>query len=56
TLAELFGACFAAGFVLDGLEEPAFEPGTADAGRPFSWVNFPEIPPVLAARLRVWPS
>jgi 2-polyprenyl-3-methyl-5-hydroxy-6-metoxy-1,4-benzoquinol methylase len=52
TLAELFGACFAAGLILDGLEEPAFEPGTAEASRPFSWVNYSEIPPVLAARLR----
>jgi 2-polyprenyl-3-methyl-5-hydroxy-6-metoxy-1,4-benzoquinol methylase len=56
TLAELFGACFAAGFVVDGLEEPAFEPGSAVADHVFSWVHFPEIPPVLAARLRHSPS
>jgi len=56
TLSALFGACFGAGFVLEGLEEPAFEPGTAEVDHPFSWVNFPEIPPVLAARLRRSPS
>jgi SAM-dependent methyltransferase len=43
---------FAAGLVLDVLEEPGFPPGSAEASRPFSWVNFSEIPPVLAARLR----
>ncbi len=47
----LLGAAFRAGWVLDGLEEPAFsEP---EPGRPFSWRNFPEIPPVLAARLKI---
>jgi SAM-dependent methyltransferase len=50
-LGELFGACFAAGFVLDGLEEPAFAPEDA-AGPPHSWLHFTEIPPVLVARLR----
>jgi len=51
TLTEIFGACFAAGFVLDGLEEPAFaEPDNST--RPFSWEFYPEIPPVLAARIR----
>lgn len=48
-LHELFGACFAAGFVLDGLEEPAFPPGEATQLE-FSWQNFANIPPVLAAR------
>jgi hypothetical protein len=43
---------FAAGLVLDALEEPAFAAGSADADHPFSWVNFHEIPPVMAARLR----
>jgi SAM-dependent methyltransferase len=50
-LSVLLGACFAAGFVLDGLEEPVFPEGT-DVDRPFSWANFGEIPPVLVARLR----
>lgn len=48
-LHELFGACFAAGFVLNGLEEPAFPPGSVEPDR-LSWDNLPGIPPVLAAR------
>ncbi len=48
----LLGACFAAGFVLDALEEPAF--GADDrAGRPLGWANFKDIPPVIVARLRL---
>ncbi len=51
-LSVLFNTCFQAGFVLDGLEEPAF--GAEDSGeRWFSWANFKEIPPVLVARLRL---
>jgi SAM-dependent methyltransferase len=50
-LHELFNACFAAGFVLDGLEEPAFLPSELES-RFRSWQSYPEIPPVLAARLR----
>jgi len=50
-LSELLGACFRAGFALDGLEEPTFPP-EASSARPLSWVNFHEIPPVLVARLR----
>lgn len=48
-LSRLFGACFAAGFVLDGLEEPVFGPED-EAGRPLGWANFKTVPPVLAAR------
>lgn len=51
-LGELFGACFAAGFVLDGLAEPAFAEAS-DRGGPISWLNLTDIPPVLVARLRV---
>jgi 2-polyprenyl-3-methyl-5-hydroxy-6-metoxy-1,4-benzoquinol methylase len=51
-LSLLLNTCFAAGFVLDCLEEPAFPLG-APSKRPFSWENFSEIPPVLAARLRL---
>lgn len=51
-LHELLGACFAAGFVLDGLEEPAFASATP-SDRVFGWSNFSEIPPMLAARLRL---
>jgi len=53
-LHELLGVCFVAGFMLDGLEEPAF--GVDDVGtRPLSWLNFPQIPPVLVVRLRLSP-
>lgn len=51
-LHELLGACFAVGFALDGLLEPAFGPDAASP-RPLSWLNFTQIPPVLAARLRL---
>jgi hypothetical protein len=50
-LSRLLGAGFAAGFVLDGLEEPAFGPDDR-AGRPLGWANLKTVPPVLAARLR----
>lgn len=50
----LLGACFQAGFVLDGLEEPAFPPDHPPARTPLSWgANFHEIPPVLVARVRL---
>ncbi|HEY1016437.1 MAG TPA: class I SAM-dependent methyltransferase [Herpetosiphonaceae bacterium] len=48
----LLGAAFAAGFVLDGLEEPA-DPAAPDPQRWQAWSNFKETPPVLAARLRL---
>lgn len=50
-LSILLGACFAAGFVLDGLEEPTFEDAST-AQRWYSWANFREFPPVLVARVR----
>lgn len=49
---ELLGEAFAAGLVLDGLEEPAFNPEDSDSSRPLSWYNLWQIPPVLAGRLR----
>ena len=49
-LHELFGACFQAGFVLDGLEEPALVTRNTNPSA-LSWGNVPGIPPVLAARL-----
>lgn len=52
TLTELFTTCFRAGFVLDGIEEPAFDAET-DSNRPLSWVNFKGIPPALVARMRL---
>ncbi len=54
-LHELLNLCFDAGFVLDRLVEPAFLPG-ATSKSPISWVNFTDIPPVLAARLRPFPG
>jgi 2-polyprenyl-3-methyl-5-hydroxy-6-metoxy-1,4-benzoquinol methylase len=54
-LSELFGACFRAGFVVDGVEEPSFprpQEGSRPEPRPLSWVNFVGIPPVLVARAR----
>ena len=50
-LHTLLGACFAAGLVLDGLEEPAFTTFSADLAP--RWDNCQEVPPILAARLRV---
>lgn len=47
----LLGPAFGAGFVLDGLEEPAFGDGERSA-RALSWRTFPEVPPVLVGRLR----
>ncbi|GCE24199.1 class I SAM-dependent methyltransferase [Dictyobacter kobayashii] len=51
----LFGACFKAGLVMDGIEEPAFNHPYDGSHRPrsFGWANYSEIPPVLAVRLRV---
>lgn len=51
SLSALLGAAFAAGFVLDALEEPAFAEPDPQA-RPLSWAQFTAIPPVLVARLR----
>ena len=53
-LQVLFGACFEAGLVLDGLEERAFLPGHPSGREPLSWGGkFSEIPPVLVARMRL---
>lgn len=50
-LSVLLGACFAAGFVMDRLEEPAFGP---DDGTPraLGWPNVKKFPAVLVVRLR----
>jgi len=49
----LFHACFQAGLLLDGLEEPAFST-PEDGSRPGSfWLNCREIPPVLVARWHI---
>jgi hypothetical protein len=49
-LHELFGACFSAGFVIDGLEEPGFA-RRDEPLRSASWRNLVGIPPVLVVRL-----
>lgn len=51
-LGVLLGPFFAAGFVLDGLEEPAFPP-TSGGSSPSPWDAHREVPPVLAGRLRL---
>jgi hypothetical protein len=53
TLSDLLGAAFAAGLVMDGMEEPCFPPHVAEAAPPLSWRRFTDIPPVLAVRLRL---
>ena len=51
-LSMIFGACFEAGFVLDGIEEPVFR-NSALGNSPGSWSNYREIPPALVARMRL---
>jgi SAM-dependent methyltransferase len=51
-LHELLTGAFRHGFVLDGIEEPTFD-ASMTGSRPLSWLNFHDIPPVCAARLRV---
>lgn len=51
-LSVLFADCFAAGFALDGLEEPAFPPAVGDP-KILSWTSYEHIPPVLVARMRL---
>jgi SAM-dependent methyltransferase len=50
-LHELFNTGFAAGFVLDGIEEPAFGDDIQPKNT-LSWLHFRTIPAVFAARLR----
>ena len=47
----LLGVCFEAGFVMDGIAEPAF-PAGAKSNRDLGWQNYSQIPPVLVVRLR----
>jgi SAM-dependent methyltransferase len=51
-LSALLAPAFAAGLALDGLEEPAFPPGTPGS-RPLGWHLYTSIPPVLVGRMRV---
>lgn len=53
-LQELFGAGFAAGLLLDGLEESSFPANHPPRRDPLSWgANLCEIPPVLVGRMRL---
>lgn len=51
-LHELLGEAFAAGLVLDGVDEPAMRPEDYDPAQMLSWRGLPQIPPVFAYRLR----
>ena len=51
----LFASAFAAGFVIDGLEEPTFARPTPGA-RDMSWSQFRQLPPLLVVRLRLLES
>lgn len=51
-LSALLNACFQAGFVVDGLEEPS-DPSPMNESMWYSWANYKELPAVLAARLRL---
>lgn len=53
-LSDILNSAFNAGLVMDGVAEPAFPEGSTTAGssKPFSWTNYPTIPPVFAARFR----
>ena len=50
-ISAIFNAGFKAGFIIDGIEELAFQ-GLRDDRKGPSWDNFTEIPPMLAARMR----
>lgn len=50
----LFNTFFEAGFVLDGMEEPAIPPGHESSGtNPLSWARIHDVAQVLVARMRL---
>jgi 2-polyprenyl-3-methyl-5-hydroxy-6-metoxy-1,4-benzoquinol methylase len=49
-LSVILGAAFDVGFVVDGMEEPAFKERDNERGS-LSWRDSPEIPPVLVVRM-----
>ena len=51
-LFAVFAACFSGGFVIDGLEEPAYPPEPASGKNVFSWAKRPELPPAIVIRAR----
>jgi hypothetical protein len=48
-LSSLFGLGFAAGFVVDGFEEPRLPDASPRAG--LSWSDMPDIPAILVVRM-----
>ena len=52
SISEILNTAFAAGLVLDGLEEPCLPPDT-ESKSALGWTNFSEIPPTFVARLRL---
>ncbi|MGB3327758.1 MAG: class I SAM-dependent methyltransferase [Thermomicrobiales bacterium] len=50
-LSEILNAAFNAGLLMDGIAEPAFPAGSGSM-KSGSWMNYPTIPPILAARFR----
>lgn len=51
-ISALLGVFFAAGFVVDALEEPVFPQDVPGDDR-FGWLMYKDIPPVLSVRVRV---
>jgi 2-polyprenyl-3-methyl-5-hydroxy-6-metoxy-1,4-benzoquinol methylase len=51
-LSALLRSCFNVGFVIDGVEEPAFKT-RGDTREVLTWRDSPEIPPVLVVRMRL---
>jgi 2-polyprenyl-3-methyl-5-hydroxy-6-metoxy-1,4-benzoquinol methylase len=51
-LTVLLEAGFDVGFVVDGMEEPAFKESAGERGG-LNWRDSPEIPPVLVVRMRL---
>ena len=50
-LQQVLGEAFAAGLVLNGIEEPAFSRDNAEGNTLLSWYGLWQIPPVLTCRL-----
>jgi ubiquinone/menaquinone biosynthesis C-methylase UbiE len=53
-LSVIFDVCFAAGLVIDGIEEPAYPAGSGK--NVFSWMKRPELPPAIVIRAGPVPS
>jgi 2-polyprenyl-3-methyl-5-hydroxy-6-metoxy-1,4-benzoquinol methylase len=52
-LSAILAACFSGGFVIDGMEEPAYPSDGGGSGKnAFSWANRPEIPAAIVIRAR----